>query len=266
MRITNVGYNHFHGADFYIERPEGSGDYLMLLLKTPAVFELDGVEQRAEPGSAILFNKGTPQRYRSAGGQFGNDWIHFLPDNEEDERFIKALGFGFNKLYKLDSITMLSLLVNMMCQENYSYNQFKTDTTDLLLKLFFIKLSEKINRSSVNELGTWYEKMSILRTKIYNDPGNAWNIDGLAHELTMSRSSFQHLYKKIFGVTAMNDVIAARIELAKYLLSTTDHSVAHIAQTCGYSSDIHFMRQFKQKTGQTPSQFRSGEQHEKGCR
>lgn len=260
MRITNVGYDHFHGADLRIDRPEGSGDHLLLLLKTPAVFELGGVEQRTEAGSVILFNIGTPQRYRAAGGEFGNDWIHFLPDSREDERFIKALGFELDRLYRLDSISQLSLLVDMMCRENYSRDRFKADTTDLLLKLFLIKLSEKLSSTRPEAAGTWFDKLSILRTKIYNDPGRAWSIDGLAHELTMSRSSFQHLYKKSFGVTAMNDVIAARTELAKYLLSTTDHSVAHIAQTCGYSSDIHFMRQFKQRTGQTPSQFRAGEQ------
>ena len=253
MRITNVGYNHFHGADFIVDRPEGSGDYFLIMLRTPALFTLGGKEQRAEEGSAVLYNKGTPLNYRAAGAQLGYDWIQFLPDNT-------ALSIQFDTLYKLGSITALSLLVNMMCQENYSNNFFKADTTDLLLKLFLIKLSEKINRSSFNNFGTWFEKMSVLRTKIYNDPGNAWNIDSLAHELTMSRSSFQHLYKKIFGVTAMNDVIAARIELAKFLLSTTDRPVGHIAQMCGYSSDIHFMRQFKQKTNMTPSGFRLSEQ------
>ena len=32
MQINNIGYHHFHDADFKIERPNGSGDYLLLLL------------------------------------------------------------------------------------------------------------------------------------------------------------------------------------------------------------------------------------------
>lgn len=33
MIINNVGYDHKHDADFIIERPNGHGDCLFLLLK-----------------------------------------------------------------------------------------------------------------------------------------------------------------------------------------------------------------------------------------
>lgn len=263
MQVTNVGYNHFHDADFFINRPNGSGDYLMLLLKTPATFIINGVEQHAEANSAFLYNKGTPQIYKACGARFGNDWFHFLPDNNEDVKFLDALDTPYDKLIKLDSTSELSVLVSMMSHENYSKNIFKADSVDLLIKLFFIKLNEKIHSYTNENLGSWHEKMSILRTNIYNMPSHDWNIDGLAHMLTMSRSSFQHMYKKVFGTTPMNDVITSRTEYAKYLLSSTDYSVAHIAQMCGYSSDIHFMRQFKQKTGITPSEYRTSNHSKK---
>ncbi|WP_124099306.1 AraC family transcriptional regulator [Ruminococcus sp. Marseille-P6503] len=263
MRITNVGYNHYHDADFFINRPAGSGDYLVLLLKTPAVFMIDGVQFRAEADSVIYYNKGTPQFYKADGAQFGNDWFHFLPDNEMDERFLAALDIPFDKIIKLDSVAELSVFINMMCYENYSANLFKADSVDLLVKLFFIKLSEKMNTSANKDLATWHKKLSILRTKIYNMPSHNWNIDGLAHEVTASRSSFQHMYKKTFGTTPMNDVVTSRIEHAKYLLSSTDYTITYIAQMCGYSSDTHFMRQFKNKTGMTPSAYRIEKLNEK---
>ncbi|MBQ8966918.1 AraC family transcriptional regulator [Ruminococcus sp.] len=256
MKINNVGYNHFHDADFFISRPEGSGDYLMLLLKTAGVFEIGGKEVPAESGSAMLYRPDTPQFYRGAGVQFGNDWFHFVPESREDEQFIAALGIPFDSPVKLESISELSVLVSMMCHEKYSDNIYKTDSADLLIKLFLLKLSEKINMSAKGAGGSRWEKMSVLRTKIYNDPANNWTIDGLAHELTMSRSSFQHEYRRLFGVTPMNDVITARVEYAKYLLTSTDYTVTHIARICGYSSDIHFMRQFRQRTGRRPSELR----------
>ena len=258
MRIINVGYNHFHDADFFISRPDGSGDYLLLLLKTDGLFQLGGREVHAQKNTAILYRRGTPQFYRAAGPRFGNDWFHFMPDSEADEQFMAALAIPFDTPIRLDSLSELSVFVSMMCHENYSNNMYRTDSADLLIKLFLIKLSERINMSAANETGSWYEKMSILRTKIYNDPSHSWNIDGLAHELTISRSSFQHLYKKMFGVTPMNDVITSRVEYAKYLLASTDYTVTHIARMCGYSSDIHFMRQFRQRTGVTPSGYRGG--------
>lgn len=256
MRITNVGYNHYHDADFLIDRPEGSGDYLILLLKTPGYFLIDGNEIEAEENTAVLYKKGTPQFYRAKGVQFCNDWFHFLPDNDEDEGFLDALDLPFDSIIKLDSIAELSVFISMMCREKFSANILKSDSLDLLIKMFFIKLSEKIHMSANSSFGGWHEKMSLLRFEIYNMPSHDWNIDGLAHELTMSRSSFQHLYKQMFGVTPMNDVISSRVEHAKYLLRSTGYTVTHIAQMCGYSSNIHFMRQFKQRTGMTPSEYR----------
>lgn len=120
-----------------------------------------------------------------------------------------------------------------------------------------MKLSEKLHRTADKGMGSSYEKMSVVRAKIYNDPAYNWTIEGLAHEMNMSRSSFQHSYKKLFGVTPMNDVINARTERAGYLLASTEHSVSRIAQMCGYSSDIHFVRQFRKVTGERPTEYRT---------
>ncbi|MCR5539979.1 MAG: AraC family transcriptional regulator [Ruminococcus sp.] len=257
MRITNVGCNHWHDADFFIDRPEGSGDYLLLLLKTSAVFVTERGEQTAEAGSFVLYKEGTPQCYRADGARFGNDWFHFLPENPEDEKFLKELDIPFDTPVRIDSLSELTVLISMMCNEHYSGGIYTTDTCDLLVKLFFLKLSDKLHRTVERGMVSGYEKMSVLRAKIYNDPARRWNIEELAHEMTMSRSSFQHGYKKLFGVTPMNDVIAARTERAEYLLSSTSHSVSRIAQMCGYSSDIHFVRQFRKVTGESPTEYRT---------
>ena len=126
----------------------------------------------------------------------------------------------------------------------------------MYIKLFFIKLREKIHSTGQEGSGSYYEKMSILRSQIYNMPHQDWNIEGLAHQLTMSKSYFQHLYKEIFGISVMNDVIRSRIEHAKYLLSTTDMHITQIAEICGYKCELHFMRQFKVRMQMTPSEYR----------
>jgi len=41
MKISNIGYNYRHDNNFEINRPTGSGDYIILLLKTPAFFITD---------------------------------------------------------------------------------------------------------------------------------------------------------------------------------------------------------------------------------
>ena len=81
----------------------------------------------------------------------------------------------------------------------------------------------------------------------------------MAEFIGLSRSELQHLYKKNFGVTLMEDVISGRMEKAKALLARSKLTIAEIAAKCGYKTEFHFMRQFKQKTGFTPSEFRRGD-------
>ena len=54
----------------------------------------------------------------------------------------------------------------------------------------------------------------------------------------------------------MDDIINTRIDMTKHLLSSTDLQINEIASACGYQNSTHFMRQFKEKVGMTPSKFR----------
>ena len=67
MIIRKTGYNHRHDSDFQIERPHGSGDFLLLLIKSPALFLLDGKWQKVKKESFILYQKDTPQFYQADG-------------------------------------------------------------------------------------------------------------------------------------------------------------------------------------------------------
>lgn len=53
MQINTIGYNHVHDADLKIQRPSGSGDNLLLLVKTPAVFTLHEEDIVTEGNSFI---------------------------------------------------------------------------------------------------------------------------------------------------------------------------------------------------------------------
>ena len=99
MIINNVGYNHCHDADFFINRPEGSGDYLLLLLKTDAVFILDNAETIIPKNSVFIYPKGMPQYYKCLPQQtFENNWIHFLFEpGEEQENIDSVKAYSVNE-------------------------------------------------------------------------------------------------------------------------------------------------------------------------
>lgn len=256
MIICNIGYNHHHGTDFYIDRPNGSGDFLLLLLKTDTIFLIDGKEVRAPQNSFFLFPKGSPQSYRSVPQQtFGNDWIHFEFENDEETLFSRY-HVPYLTPVPMDDFLFLSYCVKMISNEFYSTHKNREHNIHCFMALIFSKVEEQL-ANSVQPVGTSaFEMLSSIRNKIYKKPYEHRTIAGTAHEVLMSESAFQHLYKKLFGISFMQDLIESRIQHAKLLLSTTDLTVLEIAKQCGYANYGHFVRQFKKRTDDTPTQYR----------
>ena len=74
MLVGAVGYNYRHRKDFIMDCPQGVGCPLILLIKEPSVFVINGIEHRAEKNSFILlspdiYNRRTIRsRSRNRGG------------------------------------------------------------------------------------------------------------------------------------------------------------------------------------------------------
>lgn len=171
-----------------------------------------------------------------------------LDFSSADEEYIRNLKIPLETPVPLDDIEAFSMLVNSISLEYYSSNVQKKSTIDCFLHIFFNKLSEQIvNRTSdMKEKNS--DKFLLLRSKIYSRPYLKWDIANLSHQICLSPSYFQQLYKKQFGITCKADIIRARIEYSKLLLRNTSMSIHNISEQCGYENDVHFMRQFKQWT------------------
>lgn len=257
MIINNAGYNHCHDSDFNIYRPEGSGDNLLLLLKTDSLFSLNGREIFVPSGSFFLYKKGSPQFYRCVPNQtFANDWIHFEFEEDEEEEFF-AMGLHYEIPVKFSDLNLLSFFVKMIVYQHYSNNLHRNKSIKYYMFLLFNSVSEQMNSIVYDRSENYYEMLSTIRSKIYAEPHIRRNIDYAAHEVRMGRSNFQRLYKKYFGTTFNRDLICSRIQHAKLLLLKTDFNISDIAQKCGYSSYTHFERQFRKETGTTPAEFRN---------
>lgn len=65
------------------------------------------------------------------------------------------------------------------------------------------------------------------------------------------------LLKKATNRSLTDHITAGKIEAAKELLLCSNQSVKEIAYACGFSSDKYFLRVFREKTGLTPSEYRT---------
>ena len=260
MIINNVGYNHCHDADFFIDRPDGYGDFLLLLLKTESIFTLGGKDVLVPENTFFLYRKGSPQYYRCVPKKtFSNDWVHFQFEKGEEEKFL-SYGIPYDTPIPVGHLNFLSFCVKSISYEMYSSNLNRKKSIEHYMDLMFLKIQEQMSEQEQAVPDSKYEMLSVIRNKIYSRPYEFRNVYTSAHEVRMSKSSFQHQYKELFGTTFMQDMIRSRMEYAAMLLKTTGMTVAEIAAQCGYKSYAHFARIFKQQTGMTPIEYRkSGE-------
>lgn len=256
MRIINVGYNYRHAANFCINRPYGSGDYMLLIIKTEAFIYFGEQRTIVPPNSAVIFKKGTPQLYGAVNSEYVNDWIHFDMD-ESEERFITDFGIPFDTIITLYDINALLSLIKNIFFERYSQNLHKEAAMKRYFELILLKISENMNQKHTEHEHPYYESFYNLRNEIRLLPQNRWTVDEISKKLNLSRSYLQHLYKLFFNTSIISDIQRHRIEHAKYLLSATDLTIIGISQSCGYDNDVHFMRTFKKITGMTPTEFRN---------
>jgi len=254
MEIHNVGYNFRHGKDFKINRPNGSGDMVIIMTKSRAVFTLKGEEIHVPSGAVTVYAKGTPQIFGADGEEFVNDWVHF--DLSKGEAVTHELNIPTDYPFVLDDTAELSDIIRMMSGERYSESPYREQTLELYMRLLLYKLAEYLCRPKSEGMSPYYSRLSEIRAEIYNTPSRFKTVSEAAEAAHMSESYFQHLYKKYFGKSFMSDVIAGRMERARYLLTHTEYRVRDIAYELGYAAEEQFIRQFRATVGMTPTKYR----------
>lgn len=256
ITIANCGHDSHHPNPCDIEHNPGLPDYLILLIKQDAWIELQGIRYVVHPNALICFPPNTYIHYGCDVMGYNDDWIHFVPDRNETG-FFENLNLPLCRIvYPFDFHT-LSEYVRMMSDYYHSSSVHKPEILDSFMHIFLYSLQEDLMyHSNVSGLQKYYSDFARLRTQIYNDPAAFRTVPELAASLCLSLSYFQHLYKQFFGISCTQDIINARLKLARYYLCNSNMSISCLADFCGYGNDLHFMRQFKKFTGMTPSEYR----------
>lgn len=246
-RIYSVGHNMAHNSNFVVDVPEGY-HWLIVITKTPAEFWVDGSIQEYPAYSAIVYRPTQKVYYRASTDQFINDWIRF----ESSEHYITDSPLPFGIPFSVNDPNYCQKLFELLSIEHNFDRNFKKSSIDSLLKILFNKLLESVFHGDISPQ---YYNLLKIRTMIQNNPGDEWTVAKMAEYLRISPGYLQSIYKRAFGVSCMEDVIANRIRLAKEYLVQSNQSIAEIASHCGYHNVEHFCRQFKRITGCTPKEF-----------
>lgn len=257
INVTICGHDSHHPSSFTMEHSQGLPDYLFLLVKTDAWFMFEEKKVQTGPNMAILFDKNTEIRYGCEHENYNDDWIHF-DFSEETDSLLQRLRIPFGQPLYLPQINSLSRYIQLMTPVFHSDGTHRAEMLDALMRALLYALDEQLaTAQSAASMNKHYSAFQSLRAELYNNPGAGWNVSAMAASLFLSPSYFQHLYQEFFHCSCQQDIIRARLELAKFHLSNSDLSIRSLAEFCGYGNELHFMRQFKKFEGMTPSEFRN---------
>ena len=80
-------------------------------------------------------------------------------------------------------------------------------------------------------------------------------IGDLAQRLQVSQEYLTRIFREYVGMTPGKYLVQVRVEQAKLLLEQGDHSIAFVADACGFTNGNYFARVFRSIVGVTPSVY-----------
>lgn len=125
--------------------------------------------------------------------------------------------------------------------------------------LLDIDMSSKIREQSSNRrIHSNDQKMVMDALLQINDtPQSFKGARDIAAAFSLSTDHFARIFKRISGISPSDALITSRIDRAKTLLSNSSLRIHEIAEQVGYDNTYFFCRQFKQRVGTTPGEFRA---------
>jgi len=255
MYIHFMSINSVQKPGFVEEKKHGQIDFVFVRFHSSTTLILGGKTYSIVEPCMFLIDSDTPYKYFANGDDYVDDYLHFAVENRSS--FLSELTFPLNTpIYYQNDIAITDLL-RFIYTEHSGENRLAARSIDLLIRCLLVKVTEEWSKSQQRNTNVphYYELLSVRNT-ILASPEKPWTIDELASLAHLSPAYFQVCYKRAFGITCMNEVINAKVEQAKLLLTSTELTVNQIATETGYNEVYHFIRQFKKSTGMTPGAFR----------
>jgi len=235
---------------------------LLYIIKGVRELEYNGKAYKAQAGDLIVFRPGDEHVEFMGTKTVSYFFLRFKSEELAGARigFPEMLNAG--PVLSLPRKSQFIEIFNRMLDEQSSGEEESRILLGAYLVEFVIKLRRAIRETIGGDAGGDNIEARIIGAMnlIQRNIGGELDLERVARRAFMSSSHFSHTFKERFGESPKSYQVRKRIEKAMELLKDSSMSAMEISSELGYNDPYFFYRQFRRKTGMTPTEFRKREQ------
>ena len=238
---------------------------LVYIDKGPVTMNLDGKPYQMGEGDMLLympnvFHEGIPE---NAGKTMGI--ISFVSDSPQLKRLegvIKHLTADERKLFfdvLRDGMPLFDVVKDGLKLKD-GVSEFQLQIIKNKLELLLLSLLNSQNNDEKSQKIFSGDSNLPLAEKIYaflqNNISAQLNLNVLSQTFAVSVTNLKTSFRERYGCGIIDKFIELKIARAKGLLKDGELSVAEISELLGFSTPHYFAKQFKKRTGFTPTEYK----------
>ena len=148
-----------------------------------------------------------------------------------------------------------AILENLMMLANKKSTDSELLASHLLNSLVTRILTDNTDQTT-KDINTIEDKIQQIKDFLDKNFQKKIPLDMIADEFFISKYHMSREFKKAYGITIANYIIAKRITHAKELLRFTDMQIEEIGRLCGIEDNSYFNKVFRKFEGMTASDYR----------
>ncbi|MBQ6321932.1 MAG: AraC family transcriptional regulator [Lachnospiraceae bacterium] len=258
---VDTGYFYYEPG-YYLKRASYANYLLMLITRGKLTLSYRGSRYHVHQGQVVLLDCHEPHEYGNLTDQVLEvAWLHF--DGVLAGTFFSMIYARFGPVITPSNVYPFEHHLGRIFELFSSSSPIREmEVSERITKMLSELLGTQTQQPGELSRNEIIEKSLGYINEHFQEP---LSLEMIASHVSLSPYHFSRLFLANTGFTPHQYIIAARINFAKYLLTTGEGSVKEIAFLSGFSSESSFCSTFRKREGITPSQFRenSGTTHQR---
>jgi AraC-like DNA-binding protein len=266
LQVTALGVHWVHELGYTVDRPHGMDSYVLLRFYGPMRVRTGAGLVHGESDHCLLYAPGFPQWFSGRDAGHADDHIHMHGPGVP--RLIRLFRLPLNTLFRPREVEVIPSMITAVSREMHRRELFWEHAVQTLVEALLLRLGRLTDEKGGSGLRSGSlaltEVLRSIRLQVHERLDEQWTVIDMAELANLSVSRFGVLYRELFGISPMADLIDARLARARALLANTALPVGEAATRAGFRSLCYFSRLFHRRVGCAPRDYYDRERRGKG--